>query len=119
MITRRWIAVRVRRWWGELLVVSVWGALLILADVTSRVPALIAGTTAVLVVLGVVRYLDGVRAVAREIERDIAAEIALSVRIPRDLSPVEQFRLEAFQARIARAIRGQAAHLREGPHASA
>lgn len=113
------LASRVRRWWAEALLVAAWVALLLVADYTSRVPQLLGGSLAVTIVLGVIRYLDGVRLAAREMERDLAAEVVLSVRIPRDLSPAEQLRLEAFQARAARAIRGQGAHLREERHASA
>lgn len=113
------LATSIRRWWGELLVVAAWLALLLVADYTSRVPQLLGGTLAVTCVLGAIRYLDRVRQAAREAERDLAAEIVLAVRIPRELSPAEQLRLEAFRARVARAIRGQGAHLREDRHAAA
>lgn len=113
MTTRRYLGAWVRRWWGELLFAAVWIALLWIAQVTDRTPQLFGGSLAIAVVLGGIHYLGGVTTAARERERDLAAEIALSVSVPRDTPPRLADELELFRARIATAIRAQGAHLRE------
>lgn len=112
-LTRRAIGAALRRWWGELLLACAWLALLFVAQFTSRTPELFAGSLCVCAVLGALHWLDGVRTAAREAERDLAAEIALSVSVPRDTTPSVERQLEEFRARVARAIRAQGAHLRE------
>ncbi len=116
MTSRRYLGAWMRRWWGELLFGAAWIALLWIAQLTHREPQLFGGSLCVLLVLGVLRYLGGVQTAARERERDIAAEVALSVSVPRDTPPHVADELELFRARIATAIRAQGAHLREVRH---
>jgi hypothetical protein len=113
MITRRYLGAWMRRWWGELLFAAAWIALLMIASWTARTPQLFGGSLCVVLVLGVIHYLDGVRTAARERERDLAAEVALSVSVPRGTAPRVAQELEAFRERVAVAIRAQGAHLRE------
>lgn len=105
----------VRRYRDPILVALAWTALLFVAQATARTPQLLAGSLAVFMVLGAVQHLAAVRAAAREIERELASEIALSVRVPRDVSEEERRRMEALKSRIAVSIRGCGAHLREVP----
>jgi len=109
----RSIRVAVRRRWGELLVAFAWIALLFVAEYTSRTPQLLAGSLLVFVVLGALQLIEEIKHAMREGERDIAASVVESVSVPRDTTPREAERLEAFRAHIATAIRGHGAHLRE------
>lgn len=115
-ITRRSLGVALRRWWGELLFGAAWVALLLLSQYTARTPQLFAGSLILCAVLGGLHYLEGLKTVAREAERDIAAEVAMLVSVPRDTTPREAERFQQFQAHVARAIRGHGAHLREARH---
>lgn len=115
-VTRRSIGVTVRRWWGELLIAFAWIALLFVAEYTSRTPQLLAGWLLVFFVLGSLRLLEDIKQAMQEGERDIAASVVESVSVPRDTTPREAERLEAFRAHIARSIRGHGAHLREARH---
>ena len=113
MITRRYLGAWVRRWWGELLLAAAWVALLWIAQLTDRTPQLFGGSLAICLVLGGLHVLGGVTTAAREQERDLAAEVALSVSVPRGTAPRVAQELEAFRERIAVAIRAHGAHLRE------
>lgn len=115
-ITRRSIGVTLRRWWGEIAFALAWVALLLIAQYTARTPQLFAGSLLLFAVLGGLHYLEELRTVAREAERDLAAEVALSVSVPRDTTPREAERFAQFQAHVARSIRAHGAHLREAHH---
>lgn len=103
-----------RTYRGEMLFALAWLVLLVVAERTSRTPELFAGSCIVVVFVGALRYLEGLRRSAQELERERAAEIALSVQPPRVISEAERRQCEALRSRIALAIRGQGAHLREG-----
>jgi len=103
----------VRRYRDPVLVTLAWVALFFVAQLTSRTPQLLAGSVMVCVVLGAVHHLAAIREAAREIERETASEIALSVRVPKHISEEERLRMEALKAHIAVTIRGCGAHLRE------
>jgi len=115
-MSRRSIGAALRRWWGELALALAWVALLFVAQYTARTPQLFAGSLVVCAVLGGLHYLDGVKRVMREAEREVAAEVVESVAIPRSASPRVAEELETFRSRIALAIRAHGAHLREVRH---
>ena len=114
--TRRTIAVTLRRWRWEFLMAAAWIALLFVAQYTARTPQLLAGSLVAFAVIGALDYLKGVRIAAREIEREIAAEVALSVSVPRFTPPDVEKHLYALRLRIAAAIRAHGSHLREARH---
>lgn len=116
MMTRRYLGAWVRHWWGELLLAAAWIGLLWTAQLTHREPQLFGGSLAIVLVMGTLHWLGGVKVAARERERAIAAEVALSVSVPRDTPPHIADELELFRARIATAIRAHGAHLREVRH---
>lgn len=99
---------------GELSLIVAWVLLLAIAQRTSRTPELVAGSLCIVVVLGVVHWVSGVRDTVARLERERAAEIAEAVQPPRVISEAERRQCEAIKRRIALAIRGQGAHLREG-----
>lgn len=115
-VSRRAIGVALRRWWGELALAMAWVALLFVAQYTARTPQLFAGSLVLCAVVGGLHYLEGLKHVMREAEREVAAEVVESVAVPRNASPRVAEELEAFRARIARAIRAHGAHLREARH---
>ncbi len=106
----------VRRYRDPILVALAWTALLFVAQATARTPQLLAGSLIAFMALGAVQHLAAVREAAREIEREIASEIALAVLVPRTVSEEERRRMEQLKSRIALAIRGRGAHLREVSH---
>lgn len=111
-LTRLVGAIRALR--GELLFIGGWVLLLAIAQRTSRTPELVAGSLCIVLVLGLVHWISGMRDTVARLERERAAEIAEAVQPPRVISEAERRQCEAIRSRIALAIRGQGAHLREG-----